>query len=483
MGRVRVRLAVISVCLLVVGLVPGCDRDEEPRSVVWDAPPPRVVSAWAEEPPFAYNTYSDVDGSGRWVAFMHSVRDGAPGVYLRDMRTEKITRLDVWQTRPQPVPGSPEDERGYRLGSAFPSISTDGRYVAFHSGSPYLLPRDHNGTPDVFRYDRVTARLELVSVDRDGRQANRYSVNPSISADGRFVAFQSRASNLGSERAHQEDIYVKDMKTGEVELVSVGQASTSPQGTVFNPSISEDGTRVAFISAAGDLVEDDTNRATDAFVADLVEDTVTRVSVTSDGGQLVPLEYSESASSYRDGIDDVVLSGNGNVVAFVSHANGLVPEDENNNVDVFTHDLRDGITERVSVTSNGDDAYPRESDRECGLNGQCFTFVSSGAPSISRDGRYVAFSSGSRVLGGLPGNRSDGMVFLHDRETGLTVPVSRDRGGRAVGSNNYYYGDLSLDARWITFSTDHRLLGRRAGTGENGDVYLQQIPIPFEIAT
>jgi hypothetical protein len=112
------------------------------------------------------------------------------------------------------------------------------------------------------------------------------------------------------------------------------------------------------------------------------------VSVDSDGGELEPLVYFEEASVYRDGVDEARISGNGRVVAFSSHANGLVPDDDNNVPDIFAHEIDTGVTERVSVPTGGGDGY-RAQDRTCGTNGQCFWHIASQAPSISHDGRFV----------------------------------------------------------------------------------------------
>lgn len=469
---------------LVLGACTDGGTDVGPPPVQWDAPPPRVVSAWVDESPYQYNLGSDVDRRGRFVAFVSSVRDGSGGVYLRDMRSKKIERLDVWHEGDQPRPGSPADEAHYRQGSGSPSISADGRFAAFSSSSPHLVPEDTNGVSDVFLHDRSRGRLRLVSTNAGGVQGNRASLSPSLSADGRFVAFSSRATNLvSSYRSHRVEVYVKDLRSGRVRLVSRGR-DPHRAGSAWSPSISADGRRVAFTCDAGDLVEGDDNRARDAFVADVPTGEITLVSVTSAGESLDPFEYEESASSFRDGVDAVAISGDGGTVAFATHANGLVPEDHNNNVDVYVHDLDDRTTERVSVTSDGGDAY-RGEDRECGSNGQCFGFIASHSPSLSDDGRYVAFVSGAPLLDPAEADQQDEAhpddedVFVHDRSTGTTVLVNRSFQGRPVRNNNVYPGTISGDGRWVSFSTDGRLLRPRHGRGENGDVYLQQLPRRF----
>lgn len=486
MGVQRIPLALLTALgvTAILGLACANDGTELPR-VRWNAAVPRVVSDWRVESPFTYNHYSDVDRSGRFVAFTSSVRDGASGVYLRDMRKIAIVRLDVWYTGNQPVPGSRADEKNYRLGAAFPSISANGRFVAFHSASPYLVRGDVNHSSDVFVYDRRTARLRLVSANSEGEQADGASLYPSASEDGRFIAFSSRADNLvDGVRTHRLEIYVKDMLTGRVQLVGDGVGLAEGQrGNALGASLADDGSRVAFTSDAGNLVPGDDNRARDAFIAALDGGEITRVSVTSDGDELDPFEYAESASFYRDGVSDVAISGDGRTVSFSTHANGLVSEDDNNNVDVFVHELRTGTTERVSVTSNGHDAY-RNDDRECGSNGQCFNFISSHSPSLSYDGRYVAFVSGAPLLDPRDVDSphgSDEDVFVHDRKKGLTVLVNRTFRGAPAPGSNLYAGSISGDGRRISFSSDGRLLQRKRGRGENRDVYLQGLPVPFRI--
>lgn len=163
--------AAVAAAVLSLACAPGSDSRGK-REAAWDAPPPRVVSDWERESRFTYNLHSDVDRRGRFVAFQSSVKDGPTGVYLRDMRSRRITRLDVWYTGDQPAPGTARDQRIYRFGSGAPSISDNGRFVAFDSRSPFLVPGDVNRASDVFLYDRKTARLRLVSATSDGVQAD-----------------------------------------------------------------------------------------------------------------------------------------------------------------------------------------------------------------------------------------------------------------------------------------------------------------------
>jgi Tol biopolymer transport system component len=180
-------------------------------------------------------------------------------------------------------------ESGGALGDDFASlaaISSDGRYVAFQSLATNLVPGDTNGVTDVFVRDLVAGTTEIVSVDSSGVIGNSHSGAPSISADGRYVAFQSFATNLiPSDATLGNDVYLRDRVAGttvQVNLTSSGVQTVTGTGT--EPSISADGRYVAFTSGATDMVPGDTNGRTDVFVRDLVAGTTERVSVSTGGG-------------------------------------------------------------------------------------------------------------------------------------------------------------------------------------------------------
>src|SRR3989440_488453 len=150
-----------------------------------------------------------------------------------------------------------------------PSISADGRFVAFYSSAANLVGSDTNGVRDVFVRDRKTGKTTRVSVDSHGAQGNGDSEGPSISADGRFVAFLSSASNLvGGDTNGVRDVFVRDRKTGKTRRVSVDSHGAQGKGASFVPSISANGRFVAFSSVANNLVGGDTNTASDVFVRD-----------------------------------------------------------------------------------------------------------------------------------------------------------------------------------------------------------------------
>jgi Tol biopolymer transport system component len=150
-----------------------------------------------------------------------------------------------------------------------PAVSADGRYVAFASEAGDLVAGDENSTTDVFVFDRMAGSTERVSLDTSGGNADDFSTAPAISADGRYVAFTSRASNLVPEDLNAGiDVFVRDRLSGTTERVSRDTAGADPNAGSSDPSISADGRYVAFVSDASDLVAGDANGSTDVFVHD-----------------------------------------------------------------------------------------------------------------------------------------------------------------------------------------------------------------------
>jgi len=296
--------------------------------------------------------------------------------------------------------------------SSYPSMSADGRYVAFASVVD-LVSDDTNLVWDIFVRDRQSGAVQRVSVDASGNQGNSDSVNPSISADGRYVAFESDATNLvaGDGNAFK-DIFVYDRQSGTIERVSVDSDGAEADGPSLRCSLSADGRYVAFMSGAADLVDDDTNPVYDIFVYDRQNDSIERVSVDSAGAQAD--DFSEIPT----------ISADGRYVAFRSNATNLVAGDTNGTFDVFVHDRQSGTTERVSVDSS--------ENQVGGMSG----FVS-----LSADGRYVAFESFATTLVMGDGNGSQD-IFVRDRQGGTTVRGSVDARSQS--------GPFAVsDARWV----------------------------------
>ena len=197
-------------------------------------------------------------------------------IFVRDRTTGKTTRVSV-----------SSDGKQANGDSARPDVSGDGRFIAFDSAATNLVPGpDIDGTFDVFLYDRTTKTTSLVSQGLGGKPANGGSFGAAISRNGRYVAFTSDATNLTRQPASGgRDIYVRDLRTGHTALVSLKQDGTAAGGGSYGPAISANGRYVAFSSFASDIVPGDTNGVFDVFVRDRRAGTTTRVSVDSSGAE------------------------------------------------------------------------------------------------------------------------------------------------------------------------------------------------------
>jgi Tol biopolymer transport system component len=324
------------------------------------------------------------------------------------------------------------------------SVSSDGMRVAFSSTASNLVSGDDNARADVFVHDRETADTELASVSQGGGPGNGESDSPSISPDGRYVAFASAATDLvpGDTNA-RSDIYVYDRVTGDMERVSVKSNGEEVNGDSSSPSVSTDGWEIAFSSIASDLVSSDTNARRDIFVRERRNPTTRRVSVSTSGVQ-----------GDRDS-HTPAISSNGRYVAFASSATNLVLGDTNGRSDIFVHDRQTRATARVSVTSRGGQG-----------NGD------STAPSISTDGRYVAFlSTSSNLVSGDTNARID--VFVHDRQTGETRRVSVSTAG-VQGDGDATAASISPDGRYVAFASSATTLVASDDNGY-GDIYVHDM--------
>jgi Tol biopolymer transport system component len=361
-----------------------------------------------------------ISADGRFVAFQSESSNLVPGdtndfpdVFLLDRRTGTVSRISVASTGRQ----------GDGVASA-PAISRDGRYVSYHASSTNLVPGDTNGVSDVFVYDRRTAATERVSLPDTRRQGDGWSATSAISADGRFVAFHSAASNLVTGDTNGTwDVFLRDRLAGTTERVNVSTTGGQVTGSAYGVAISGDGRFVGFGSSAAGLVPEDTDELGDVFVRDVRAGTTERVSRTATG--VAPNSHSL----------DVAMSDDGRLVVFLSYASNLVPGDTNFAGDIFVRDRRTGRLELASLTSAGAQA-----------NGP-----SSGV-TISPDGRYVGFTSDASNL--VPGDtNAAGDVFIRDRRTGDTERISVATSGEQGNGYSFQLG-LSHRARYAVFGSN-----------------------------
>ena len=389
-----------------------------------------------------------LSADGRYLAFNTNGydNDNSEDVYRLDRQTGTLDRVSVAPGGGQPTCSSP----GCVFSSWYPSISADGRYVAFYSFATNLITGDTQAAnnSDVFVRDMQAGTTERVSVASAGTQSNGLSVEPSISADGRYVAFRSFATNLVSgnnntgssatcavtgQTSTTSDVYVHDRQTGTTELVSVGMNGTQ-DGCSWQPSISADGRYVAFVSSATNLIPSDTNSAWDVYVRDRQTGRTERVSVTSDGAQ-----GSCPTASCRCGAPSI--SPDGRYVAFHTFA-ALVPDDVNGTGDIYIHDRETGSSERVSLAYPGEQVPgepPGNANSTSGPN-------AANPPGISGDGRIIVFDSfaADLVLNNNWNNPSKSYtdVFFRDR-------------GNAVGIgalNAACTANPATGSGWATFS-------------------------------
>ena len=311
-------------------------------------------------------------------------------------------------------------------GSTTPTISADGRFVVFNSLATNIV--EGGQASQLYLYDRKTGSTELVSLASDGSPANYEAYYPAISSDGRFIAFGSNATNLAGELPGE--IYLRDRKTGETVLVSGPVDGSMPSADANGPSISGSGRFVAFLSFSENLVPEDTDILPDIYVRDMQENTLHLASVSSSG------EKGNSDSGVAGGQS---ISRDGRYVAFQSYASNLVAGDTNEVSDVFIHDRSTGKTERISVSSSGQQAN-----------------AESNSQVISGSGRYVGFTSAASNL--VPGDTNGVVdVFVYDRQTHKTERVSvsstgsQQAAGVIYGVENFAHLSISDNGRYITF--------------------------------
>jgi hypothetical protein len=303
-----------------------------------------------------------------------------------------------------------------------PSISGNGRFIAFQSHASDLVPEDTNRRPDIFVFDRVTGETKRANVSATGQQANSDSSSPSLSTDGRFVAFSSSATNLvGMNVNGRRHIFVHDRETGLNELVSVSTSGQEGNGASDAGVLSADGRFVAFSSSASNLVSGDTNRQEDIFVHDRQTHSTERVNVSTSGQQ------------GQVSVGDFSLSADGRFVAFQSYDPGLVEGDTNERADIFVRDRMTGVTERVSINAMG--AQGNQSSYE---------------PFISGDGRFVTFGSHATNLAAGFSFIAGRHIYVRDRLLGTTELVSISFTG-TVPSGFNYHPTLSANGRYVAF--------------------------------
>lgn len=348
------------------------------------------------------STQPDISGDGRYVVFQSYAsnlvandKNNDSDVFLKDIQTGTLKRLST----------TPSGRAGDGW-SGNPDLSSDGRFVVFQSQAGNLMEGDFNGAFDIYLRELQTNTLSVLSRSADFLLGNGDSVTPVINADGRLVAFASDASNLvENDRNATRDVFLKNTQTGEVILISANALGASGYGMSDSPSISADGSKVVFRSYATDLVADVENDGTsDIYVRDLATGALTLVSQGLD-------DQAANGNSF-----DPVLSPDGRYVAFISEATNLIPSDSNNVLDVFVANLTTGQISRVDWAGTAGD---------------------SSDPAFSGDSRTLAFSHWDNLSNNVfvwPVGDSSGNPLLPVLSIGSAVRINEGNAGSSNAS-------------------------------------------------
>lgn len=377
----------------------------------------RTFSSSADE-----HIVRSLSADGRYLAFYSDATNlvtgdtnSAADVFVRDLLGGTTTRVSVASNGTQA-----------NSASTFGSISADGGHIAFHSYATNLVPGDTNQWRDVFLHDLGSGETTRVSVATDGSQGNGRSLFGHPSANGRYVAFQSDASNLvtGDTNA-ASDVFIRDLIGGTTTRVSVSSAGAQGNGGSSMGSMSSDGRYVAFQSDASNLVPGDSNGRLDVFLRDLVSGTTTRVSLATSGAQ-------GNNSSLGGSVSE-----DGQRVAFYSYASNLVSNDTNGTTDVFVRTIASAETTCVSIAS-----------------GQSTTSGQSWGGYLSADGSLVAFQSAqSGVYATIMRNLASGQRTSLAKSSAGT-PANANTFGAAFSEDNRLVAFDSAASNLVTGDTN-----------------------------
>ncbi|MEZ5843275.1 MAG: hypothetical protein R3D27_06015 [Hyphomicrobiaceae bacterium] len=336
--------------------------------------------------------------------------------------------------------------------STTPAISGDGRYVAFESSATNLVDGDTNGFRDIFVKDMQTGVITLVSADAAGGQANGNNNNAEISADGRYVVFESLATQFGgvaAGTARLVDIWRKDLQTGALELVSGG--SPPVFGANSTLAISSDGRFVAFIADGGLLPAPG---GTNTFVFDIYrKDMLT--------GDLIRVAKDVNPPGTGGGQPNdqsyyVSISADGSRISYTSFARDLVASDTNGTWDVFVWDAATDTSTLISTDNSG-------------VQGAGASYESQ----ISADGTKVVFISDANNL--ITGDTGQRDVFVKNLTTGETIRVSTAADG-TPGNGASEVAVISPDGRYVAFlSRATNLVPTGEPDGGAQDIFVKNI--------
>jgi Tol biopolymer transport system component len=296
-------------------------------AAAWAGTTERISISSTGEQADGDSTAPTISADGRFVAFISEAKNLVPSdtnntndIFVRDRQVGTTERVSIATNGTQANGSSGNSINGLEM-------SATGRYVAFSSGATNLVPGGTNGKVQIFVRDRQAGTTSLVSMSSSGIQGNEDSSHPAISADGRYVAFSSFATNLAPGGIiGTQAVFVRDLQAKTTKRVSASSSGAQGKGASDESWISGDGRYVVFYSGASNLVSGDTNGTSDVFVRDRQAKTTKRVSVSS-----------SCAQGNDDSVGLAISGTDGRFVAFGSHATNLVPGDTNDAVDIFVN--------------------------------------------------------------------------------------------------------------------------------------------------
>lgn len=378
---------------------------------------------------------------GRYVVFVSATKDFAG--------SNGKFRQVFWRDRntgvTKMISVSASGEQG-NADCAEPSISADGQTVVFESKATNLVDADNNNVKDIFLWRKSTNSIELISKATTGAAADAESFDASISGNGNFVVFTSPATNLATVPKGRSlaNIFLRDIQNGKTEMISVDPV-VKTGGNGYKGSISFDGSRISFCSPSGTLVANDNNNLWDIFLWQRGQSGLKRISMTHDGKE--KNGGTESASRQVSS----VISGNGRYVAFATTASNMVPNDNNKFQDVFVVDVETG---KVNVASFTDDGQASNNDSPIEQGERV---------AISYDGTWVAFPTKATNLGAAASN-----IILYNTVSGKKTAASNVTGSYVGRPSISYSGSYVLFGKSVNLDnrfSDSGIFAHFTGNG------------------
>lgn len=355
-----------------------------------------------------------------------------------------------------------------------PSTSETGLYTVFTSNASNLVVNDTNGFSDIFVYNRANNQLKRVSVASNGTQADLFSNNPAISANGRFIVFMSAAQNLTTlphplvnyqvflhDRNPDKDAVWDEpgqILTVPVSINDSGDLANNFAGFTGRLAVSDDGMTIAFTSEATNLVPNDTNGVADVFIHRRDPD---HNGVPDEPGktETIRISVSSSGAQGNDYSFDPQMDSDGDLIVFTSLASNLVSGDTNGREDVLVYNRITGTTQRVSVSSSGAQSPG-----------------GGGAPDISADGRYVTFHGNDSTLTSPTCLSMLDCVYRHDRQTGSTELITFQPDGSPSGGHTYQPSMGEGGNKIVFLSENGYLVGNSSNNKTNVYLWIGSAP-------